>query len=64
MSREKCGLARKTPSSVAFLSKALLERFADGSRPVIDRSSSCSRYIVHGIACLHRGFLNVSCRPV
>ena len=42
----------------------LLERFANRSRPVIDRSSSCFRHVRHGISGLHSRVPNVSRCPV
>ena len=42
----------------------LLDRFANRSRSVIDRPSSSSRHVRHGISCLQSGFPNVSRCPV
>ena len=56
---------------VAFISPCLvitdywlLERFTNGSRPVVDRSASCSRHIRNRISCLDSGVPNMSRCPM
>lgn len=45
-------------------SSFLFERFANGSRPVIDSSSSCVAHVRQSVPGVHDGFPYVSCCPM